>query len=111
MARRSGFVHTLVKAQHDAERRRAAQLRQQVQLQTQAAKAADKARKDYERAQQADQQVSKSLYQELRRSMLRMHHWSFRKLFKGWRTCRYFGRNLGSLKPKGGLFARNLGSW
>jgi hypothetical protein len=25
------------------------------------------------------------------------HHASFRKLFKGWRTCRYFGRNLGRL--------------
>jgi hypothetical protein len=25
---------------------------------------------------------------------------SFGKLFKGWRTCRYFGRNLGSLNEK-----------
>ncbi len=42
MARRRGIVRTLVKAQHDTERRHAAQLRQQVQFQTQAAKAAAK---------------------------------------------------------------------
>ena len=64
MARRRGIVRTLVQAQHDAERRRAAQLRQQVQFQTQAAKAAEKARKDYERAQQADQKERDRLYAE-----------------------------------------------
>lgn len=66
MARRRGFVRSLVKAQHEAERRRTAQLRQQVQFQTQAAKAADKARKDYERALLADQKERARLYTESR---------------------------------------------
>ena len=66
MTKRSGFVRTLVKAQHDAERRQATQLRQQAQIQTQAAKAAEKARKDYERAQQADQKERARLYAESR---------------------------------------------
>src|SRR5205823_5405768 len=70
MARRSGFVRTLVKAQHDAERRRAAQLRQQAQFQTQAAKAAEKARKDYERALQADQKERARLYAESRNAQV-----------------------------------------
>ena len=70
MTRRSGIVRTLVRAQHDAERRRAAQLRQQVQLQTQAAKAAEKARKDYERAQQADQKERARLYAESRNAQV-----------------------------------------
>src|SRR2546425_4019106 len=30
-------------------------------------------------------------------SLAMEHHPAFRKLFKGWRTCRYFGRNLGML--------------
>src|SRR6266566_2397483 len=29
-------------------------------------------------------------------SLAREHRPSFGKLFKGWQTCRYFGRNLGS---------------
>src|SRR5207253_4581961 len=33
-------------------------------------------------------------------SLAMEHHLSFRKLFKGWRTCRHFGRNLGSLRRK-----------
>jgi restriction system protein len=70
MTRRSGIVRTLVRAQHDAERRRAAQFRQQVQLQTQAAKAAEKARKDYERAQQADQKELTRLYAESRNAQV-----------------------------------------
>jgi len=66
MARRSGILHTLVQAQREAERRRATQLRQQAQLQTQAAKTAEKARKDYERALQADQKERARLYTESR---------------------------------------------
>lgn len=66
MARRSGILRTLVQAQREAERRHVAQLRQQVQLQTQAAKAAEKARKDYERALQADQKERARLYAESR---------------------------------------------
>src|SRR6266700_6252317 len=30
-------------------------------------------------------------------SLAREHRPSFGKLFKGWQTCRYFGRNLGSV--------------
>jgi hypothetical protein len=30
-------------------------------------------------------------------SLAMEHRLSFGKLFKGWRSCRYFGRNLGSL--------------
>src|SRR6266702_5442816 len=30
-------------------------------------------------------------------SLAREHRPSFGKLFKGWQTCRYFGRNLGSI--------------
>src|SRR6266566_5399662 len=33
-------------------------------------------------------------------SLAREHRPSFGKLFKGWQTCRYFGRNLGSLKSE-----------
>jgi len=33
-------------------------------------------------------------------SLAMEHHSSFCKLFKGWQTCRYFGRNLGSLNIK-----------
>ncbi len=66
MARRSGILRTLVQAQREAERRRVAQLRQQTQLQTQAAKTAEKARKDYERALQADQKERARLYTESR---------------------------------------------
>ncbi len=66
MARRSGILRTLVQAQREAERRRVAQLRQQAQLQTQAAKTAEKARKDYERALQADQKERARLYTESR---------------------------------------------
>src|SRR6266566_2005564 len=33
-------------------------------------------------------------------SLAREHRPSFGKLFKGWQTCRYFGRNLGSLNSK-----------
>ncbi len=74
MARRSGIVRALVKAQYDAERRRAAQLRQQVQFQTQAAKAAEKARKDYERAQQADQKERARLYAESRNAQVNLQN-------------------------------------
>jgi restriction system protein len=74
MSRRSGIVRALVKAQHDAERRRAAQSRQQVQFQTQAAKAAEKARKDYERAQQADQKKRARLYAESRNAQVNLQN-------------------------------------
>ena len=66
MARRSGMLYTRVQAQHKAERARIAQMRQQLQLQTQVARAAEKARKEYERAQQADQKERLRLYAESR---------------------------------------------
>src|SRR6266699_7156316 len=34
-------------------------------------------------------------------SLAREHRPSFGKLFKGWQTCRYFGRNLGRLDQGG----------
>src|SRR5437763_758877 len=66
MARRSRFLHALAQAQREAERVRIAQLRMQTQLQTQAARAAEKARRDYERAQLADQKERARLYTESR---------------------------------------------
>jgi restriction system protein len=66
MARRSGFLHALAQAQREAERKRTAQLRNLAQLQTQAAKAAEKARKEYERAQLTDQKERARLYTESR---------------------------------------------
>lgn len=66
MARRSGILHSLVRAQQEAERRRVANLRQQARLQTELAKAAEKARKDYERAAAADQKERIRLYAESR---------------------------------------------
>jgi restriction system protein len=62
MARRSGFVHILVQAQRESERKRVTQLRAQARTQTQAMKAAEKARKDYERATVADQKERARLY-------------------------------------------------
>src|SRR5258708_2931764 len=66
MARRSGLLHGLVRAQREAERKRVAQMRMQARFQTQAAKAAERARKDYERAQLADQKERARLYTESR---------------------------------------------
>lgn len=66
MARRSGFLHALAQAQRAAERQRNAQLRERERAQTQAAKAAEKARKEYERAVTADQKERARLYTESR---------------------------------------------
>ncbi len=66
MARRSGLLHALVQAQREAERMHIAQMRKQAQLQTQAERAAEKARKDYERAQLADQKERARLYTDSR---------------------------------------------
>lgn len=66
MARRSGILHSLVRAQQIAERQRIANLRQQARLQSAMAKAAEKARKDYERAVAADQKERLRLYTESR---------------------------------------------
>jgi restriction system protein len=66
MTRRSGFLHALAQAQREAERKRTAQLRNLTQLQTQAAKAAEKARKEFEHAQLADQKERARLYSESR---------------------------------------------
>src|SRR5690242_10994938 len=66
MARRSGFLHAMARAQREAERKRAAQQRAMVIAQTQAARAAEKARKDYERAIVADQKERSRLYIESR---------------------------------------------
>jgi len=62
MARRSGFVRTMVQAQRDAERRRIAQQK----AQTQAAKAAIAAQKAYQRALNADKKERERLYAESR---------------------------------------------
>jgi hypothetical protein len=61
MARREGIVHTLVQAQHTAEKQHVAQLR----VQTQLARAACKHKKPT-RAQVADQKERARLYAELR---------------------------------------------
>ncbi len=74
MARRSGLVHILVQSQREAERRRAAQLREQARLQTQTARAAEKARKDYERARAADQKERARLYAESRQAQVALQN-------------------------------------
>jgi restriction system protein len=70
MARRSGFLQTMVQAQREAERKRTAQLRGMAKAQTQAARAAEKARKDYERAAVADQKERARLYTESRMAQI-----------------------------------------
>ncbi len=70
MARRSGFLQTMVRAQREAERKRTAQLRGMAKAQTQAARAAEKARKDYERAAVADQKERTRLYLESRMAQI-----------------------------------------
>src|SRR5258706_5465811 len=60
MARRSGLLHAIAQAQREAERKQKAQLREM----NQAARAAEKARKDYERAVTADQKERARLYTE-----------------------------------------------
>ncbi len=62
MARRSGFLHAMVQAQREAERKRTTQLREMAKAQTQAARTAEKARKDYERAIVANQKERDRLY-------------------------------------------------
>jgi restriction system protein len=62
MARRSGLLHAIAQAQREAERKQKAQLREM----NQAARAAEKARKDYERAVTADQKERARLYTESR---------------------------------------------
>ncbi len=62
MARKKGFLHSLAQAQREAERRRAAQLRAQAQ----AGRAAERARKEYERELVADQKERARLYAESR---------------------------------------------
>src|SRR5579859_2758257 len=70
MARRSGFLHAMVQAQREAERKRAAQLRGMEKAQTQAARAAEKARKDYERAAIYSQKERARLYIESRMAQI-----------------------------------------
>ena len=74
MARRSGFLHALAQAQRGAERVRIAQSRMQTQLQTQAARTAEKARKEYERAQLADQKERVRLYTESRLAQVNLQN-------------------------------------
>ena len=62
MARRSGLLHAIAQAQLEAERKQKAQPREM----NQAARAAEKARKDYERAVTADQKERARLYTESR---------------------------------------------
>jgi restriction system protein len=66
MARRSGILRTLVRAQREAERERLAQQRLQAQRQTQAAKSAAQAQKAYEQALHANQKERAWLYTESR---------------------------------------------
>ena len=66
MARRSGFLHAIAQAQREAERKRQAHFREMERIQTQAAKAAEKARRDYEKAVNADQKERARLYAESR---------------------------------------------
>lgn len=66
MSRRSGIFYAMAKAQRDAERRQAAQMRIKIQTQTQAAKAAAQAQRAYLNAQKADQKERTRLYTESR---------------------------------------------
>ncbi len=66
MARRSGLVHALARAQRDAEKKRLAHYREMDKLQSKAAKEAEKAKKAYEQAKTADQKERARLYVESR---------------------------------------------
>lgn len=66
MVRMRGLVYAAVRAQREAERKRAAQMRALATAQTQAAKEAEKARKAYESALHADQKERARLYTESR---------------------------------------------
>src|SRR5579859_5279656 len=70
MARRSGFVSGLIRAQRESERRRATQLREQAKMQTQAARAVEQARKNYEHAVAADEKERQRLYVESRQTQV-----------------------------------------
>ncbi|MFL5704010.1 MAG: restriction endonuclease [Ktedonobacteraceae bacterium] len=64
MARRSGFLHAIARAQQQAARQSVAQMRAQAQAQTQAARAAERAQRAYLNAQKADQKERTRLYIE-----------------------------------------------
>ncbi len=66
MARRSGFLHAMMQAQRQAERNRITQINAQQKAQSQIAKAAAKAQKDYENAVKSDQKERARLYVESR---------------------------------------------
>lgn len=66
MARRSGVVHTIVKASHEAEKNRVRQQQEFERAQTQAAREADRALKAFQRAQVADAKERARLYAEAR---------------------------------------------
>src|SRR5258706_4897560 len=64
MARRSGFLHAIARAQQQAARQSVAQMRAQERAQTQAARAAERAQIAYLNAQKADQKERAWLYIE-----------------------------------------------
>jgi len=66
VGRRRSFVSSLVQAQRKAEQLRLAQVRAAEKAHAQAVKNAEKARKDYEKAQRADQKERARLYNESR---------------------------------------------
>lgn len=74
MARRGGFLHALAQAQRQAERKRGAQLREAQRTQTQAARAAEKARKEYERARIANQKEQAFLYTQSRAAQVQLQN-------------------------------------
>jgi restriction system protein len=70
MARHKGLVQILIQAQRDAERKRILQQNEQAKRQTQAARAVEKARKDYERAKSANEKEQARLYGESRQAQV-----------------------------------------
>jgi restriction system protein len=74
MARRSGLVRVMVQAQHEAERKRQAQLHEMEKARTQTAKAAEKAQKDYEKARITNQKELAKLYIESRIAQVQLQN-------------------------------------
>jgi restriction system protein len=74
MARRSSLLRVMMQAQREAERKRAFQLREMNKTQTETAKAAEKAKKDYEKARIANQKEQAKLYTESRIAQVQLQN-------------------------------------
>ncbi len=74
MARKRGVLNALVQAQREAERKRTNQIKEMEKAQTQAAKDAEKTRKDYESARIAGLKEQTRLYTESRVTQVQLQN-------------------------------------